>query len=271
MGAASTQRTMLGAPIGTDDNKSRLQHWLSGGSSTIMRGTIDKLTGLSDGNYGEDQQFRKADENQEAYDKWLAMLQGKIEGSGYDFLAPKTTTQTGHTETKATFNPEAQPLVSKLSALYKDRLENPTGLPEGYLGSVARGTNDAYQGAQVAANNLAARRGLSGEQAVSIGEPIEAARAGKIADVANNMPILGRQLQNEDMQMAQAFSDMLKGSITDSRGTTTAPADIGDYLAYLGMLQPYQKPIIVPGAKTDNTGTYVGAGASVVAAIVAAL
>jgi hypothetical protein len=263
---AKTSAAFIGGPSA----KEKVWHMLTAGGSTAIRGLKGDYNDL-----GKEPADTSAEAaiaaNEEAYNQYLDMIKSAVGGSGYDFFAPKTTTQTGHSETKATFGAEAQPLVTKLSSLYQDRLANPTGLPEGYLGTVARGTNDAYQGAQVAANNMAARRGLSGEQAVSIGEPIEAARAGKIADAANNMPLLGRQLQNEDMQAAQGFSDMLKGSVTDSRGSTTAPADIGEYLAYLGMLQPYQKPVLVPGAKTDNTGTYVGAAGSVVGAIIAAL
>jgi hypothetical protein len=132
---------------------------------------------------------------------------------------------------------------------------------------VARGTNDAYQGAQVAAQNLAARRGLSGEQAAAIGTPIEIARAGKIADAANQLPILGRQLQNEDLQLASSLAERFgKGtsmrgtsdttqsgwSSGTSSGTTTAPPDIS---AITSLLMP-QAP-----NQAAATGSMVSTGA----------
>lgn len=222
---------------------------------------------------------KQINQNADLKNRHNQWMEDQIKASGVDFLAPQVTTTQNESNTNALampeFTKETAPLVAKLSEMYQKDLANPTGLPEGYLGSQIRGTNAAYEGARIAANNTAARRGLSAEQAVSIGEPIEAARAGKIADAANAMPLIAEKMKSDKMAAAQGFAEQGKGqrtqSHTSSFGTTTAPPNLAGYLAYLNMLAPYMAPIMVPGAGTDNTGAYVQGGSAIAAAAIAAL
>ncbi len=180
-------------------------------------------------------------EAQKLYNEYLAgrkqagqELIQHLQANGYDPYGPQVTTQRGEQQGQygsRTHGATTQDITPTLTAEYKDlesawrkilgdRLAGGTSsLPEGYLGAAARGTNEAFQGAQVAAQNIAARRGLSGEQAAAIGTPIEIARAGKIADVANQLPLLGRQLQNEDLSLAASLAERF-GKGSSMRGTS---------------------------------------------------
>ncbi len=172
-------------------------------------------------------------EQQTLYNEWLKNretgvndLIDKVTAAGYDPFGAQRTTSEGTSTT--TTSQRTSPFITKqykdLEGLFRGiltgRLRGGSALPEGYVGAAARGTNEAYQGARVAAQNLAARRGLSGEQALSIGEPIEIARAGKIADVANQIPLLERQLQTEDINLAANLASQF-GKGTSMTGTTT--------------------------------------------------
>ena len=181
------------------------------------------------------------EEAQQLYNEYLAgrksageELFAHVKENGFDPYGPQVTTSTGQEQSESggtsrtsttqditpTLSAEYKALEGQWRKLLEGRLAGGTSsLPEGYLGAAARGTNEAFKGAQVAAQNLAARRGLSGEQAVSIGEPIEVARAGKIADVANQIPLLGRQLQNEDLGLAASLAERF-GKGTSMRGTS---------------------------------------------------
>lgn len=180
-------------------------------------------------------QGKAQEEQAQLYNEWLKNRESgvndiieKLTASGNDPFASQKSTQEGTQSSTTTtsqrtspfITPEYKKLEGQFRGILQNRLAGGSSLPAGYLGSAARGINDSFQGARVAAQNLAARRGLSGEQALSIAEPTEIARAGKIADVANQIPLLERQLQNEDINLASNLTGQF-GRGQDMRGTST--------------------------------------------------
>ena len=220
-------------------------------------------------------------------DQYIDMIRGLVEGSGYNFFGPKTTTSnsTGSSSTTQKIDqfvrPEVLPEYKKLEGMWKGivegRLARPTALPPGTVERQVSAINTSYSGADAAARNAAASRGLSGEQALALQTPLQHDRAGKIADLVASVPAQERAYQNEDVQLATAIAQVFglgqrttgtTTSNTTSRqsGSVTNPADIGQYLGYLGLLKPYQSPILQPQPQQGSIGPIItGAIAAIVA------
>ncbi len=227
-------------------------------AGTALKGIFDYFGGK-----------KKNDAEQEARQLYNDFLEGRagnvediiarLQAQGMDPFGPQTTTQTGSTSqtgqssarfsqaTAPTITPEYKELEELFRGIMEGRLAGPTSsIPEGYVGAVARSANEGAQAARVAAANFAASRGLSGEQALSIAEPIEMARVGRIQDAAADLPLLGRRLQSEDIGLAAALTGQFgKGSQTSGRSSTTSsslgtsesaltrPPDINSLLSFL--------------------------------------
>ncbi len=229
-------------------------------------------------------QGRAQEEQQQLYDKWLKDRETgvndiieKVTAAGYDPFGAQKTTSEGTSTSTTTTAQKTSPFITKqykeLEGLFRGiltgRLRGGSALPEGYVGAAARGTNEAYQGARVAAQNLAARRGLSGEQAVSVAEPIEIARAGKIADVANQIPLLERELQTGDINLAASLANQF-GKGTSMTGTsTTLGADSRTMTAppNLGMLAQLLLPPSPQAGKETGISQAGGVGGDLSSAL----
>jgi len=201
------------------------------------------------------------DRNRADWNAWQSDVQDAMAASGYDFFAPKTTTSDSLSQT--VFNRFSRPEVLKdyknieglMRGMMEQRLGMGASLPPGYEQRAIAAANQAYAGAEQAARNAAAGRGLSGGQAYASQIPIQSARAGKIADIRANTPLLERQLVDQDIATAAGLTDRFgKGtresgrSTTTGQQTTTGPADVREFLAYQQMLQPFQAPYVnVPG------------------------
>jgi hypothetical protein len=215
------------------------------------------------------------DRSEKAYNDYLNMIKGMVEGTGYDFFGPKKTTSSGTSSSTTVQNmnqftrPEVLPEYKKLEGMWKSilegRLARPQALPPGTVERQVAGINQAYSGADAAARNAAARRGLSGEAALALQEPLQGDRAGKIADLIASVPLKERELQNEDIQLASAIAQAFglgqrtTGSTTSTTTgrnsqTTTSPANIGEYLGYLGLLRPFERPILQPQPRQGLLG-----------------
>lgn len=222
---------------------------------------------------------QQLDKSEAAYNEYLKMIRGAVEGSGYDFFGPRTSTSSGtsSSSTQAVQNvnqltkPELSPEYKEMEGLWKGilegRLARPTALPPGTLERQVAGINMAYRGADAAARNAAARKGLSGEAALALQEPLQSDRAGKIADLIASTPLKERELQNEDINLASAIAQAFglghrttgtTTSTSNTRGSnsqsTTSPGDIGQYLGYLGLLKPYDRPILQPQPRQGILG-----------------
>jgi len=151
-----------------------------------------------------------------------------------------------------------------MRSIMQGRLSSPSSLPAGYASNAIRGINESYEGTDAAARNLAARRGLSGEQTYAIASPAARARAGAIADMRGNMPLLERQMRNEDIGITsglqQAFGRGEAGQTStwgeqQSSGTSTMPFSASDLQALMQVLMP---PGPQQSGQTGQSGAAVG-------------
>lgn len=245
---------------------------------------------------GSNAQNKAAKQNADLYNNWLKQymgtgqnLYGQAQAAGWNPFGPQTSTSMGQTSgTSATqggrtysnrpiITEEYAPLDALMRQIMTGRLTSGTGLPQGYAESQARAINESYAGADAAARNAAARRGLSAEQTYATASPSNVARAGALADMRAQLPLLARQLQNEDVAMTQglqsAFGRGEKGQerswqtgqkTETTSGSRTDPFGASDLAALMGILappQPFQSGatgISTVGAGIDSLGALLG-------------
>jgi hypothetical protein len=213
-----------------------------------------------------DPQVAAAEQKHNAY---LDMIRGMIEGSGYDFFAPKTSTQSMTERTDQTSTPEfgkAGPLVDKLLQIWGDKVGSASSLPPGYAARAAAGIEAAAAPGRTALQNVAARRGVNAD-VLKLGSPVERQVAAQLADLTASIPLKERELRMEDLAGAQSLAALMRGEHTtgtrSSSGSSTSPADIMQYLQYLGLLSPYESPLFVPQGRQGALGALIGAGATI--------
>ena len=205
---------------------------------------------------------RQIAEYEKRYGGYQNMLKGFFGEGGQGaagLFGPQTTTSTstGTSNTNESFknNPfvtgEYAPLAGMLRKAYSDRLTRGSSLPLGYAESQARGINASYAGPRAAEANALARRGVS--SSATFGSPTDAARQGAILDLQAKLPLLSRDLQNQDLAAAQALTAQFgvgqegtrqSRTNTSSQGTQISPANMAAILQYFGMLAPPSPTII---------------------------
>lgn len=238
---------------------------------------------------GSNAEKEQAKINAKLYNDWLKQytqtgqgLYQQAQGAGWNPFGPKVSTTSGNqygttssrsgSNTQYSNRPEItaeyQPLDELMRGIMTGRLSGGSSLPAGYASNAARAINESYEGADQSARNLAARRGLSGEQSYAVASPVSRARAGALADMRGNLPLLERQMQNEDIGITQglqsAFGRGESGksqtqgwqtgeSSSMSSGQSTMPFSASDLQALMGVLMP-------PGPQqSGHTGTSTAA------------
>lgn len=248
---------------------------------------ISGAASLVSGLFGNKAKNDQAQEQAKLYNNWLKNYQGTAQGlygqaqqAGWNPFGPQvsTSSSTGTTSSssrgggtfsnKPQITQEYQPLDELMRGIMTGRLSGGSSLPQGYASSAARGINESFAGADAAARNLAARRGLSGEQTYAVASPAASARAGQLADMRAQLPLLERQMQNEDISMTQglqsAFGRGESGQSTNwnqgtsqsqNQGTSSNPFGASDLAALMGVLAP---PSPMQGSKTGTSGIATG-------------
>lgn len=162
------------------------------------------------------------------------------------------TTSTSTTTTAPTvLGPEYAGLQAAITPMIMKRLLNPTGVPAGYETGGIKGINRTYDlGKQSIANNLTAR-GLGTSPIAGAAETrLETGRLGAISDFQQEIPLIARDLQNQDIGLAMQnlnFGRSLAGSTTTHTGSGTSSGTvqggtggaggfIGDLSSMLGFL-----------------------------------
>lgn len=219
--------------------------------ASAIGGGASILGGLINSHSQNDAQQAQAD----AQNKYLANYgQGQQNFLKYlNSIGPQTTYQNSTSNERGTsvvdphITAQFQPLVNQLTSMLSSRLSGPNSLPPGYLENQIRDINSTYAGAQQANANTAAQFGVSGPQAAAGQIPMQQARAGQIATARGNAPLVAREMQNQDLQMAQGLASAFgRGQTTNSNmtsttaGSMTAPRPIAPYQAFLppGPQQP---------------------------------
>jgi hypothetical protein len=234
---------------------------------------------LVSGLFGNKAKNDQAKEQADLYNNWLRQYQqtgqnlmGGAMGAGWNPYGPKVSTSNSTTSSsgggsfsnRPVITGQYQPLDELMRGIMTGRLSGGSSLPAGYASTAARGINESFEGADQAARNMAARRGLSGEQSYAVASPANRARAGALADMRSNLPLLERQMQNEDIGITQglqsAFGTGQAGTSSQfssgsSQGTSTTPFSASDLSALMGILAP---PSPQQGSKTGTSGIATG-------------
>lgn len=226
------------------------------------------------------------------YNNWLKLYQdtgqglyGQAQAAGWNPFGPKVSTNSNTSSfsnrggsqysNKPVITEEYQPLDELMRGIMTGRLASGSSLPQGYASSAARGINESFAGTDAAARNLAARRGLSGEQTYAVASPAASARAGQLADMRAKLPLLERQMQNEDIGITQGLqsafgrgeagqSQNWQTGTSQSSGTNTMPFTANDLSAIMGILMPpgpQQSGLTgtsTSGAVVDSLGALMG-------------
>jgi len=245
----------------------------------LLAGGASFLSGL----FGNRAKNNQAKEQANLYNNWLKQYQATGQGlfsqaqaGGWNPFGPQTSTSQGTTSSRGggsqsysnrpVITGEYQGIDALMRNIMTGRLSNPSSLPAGYASNQARAINQSYEGADQAARNMAASRGLSGEQSYAVASPANRARAGALADMRGNLPLLERQMQNEDIQMAQALQAAFgRGEAGQSQSSTwnegqtsgsqTNPFGASDLAALFSILKP---PAPQQGSQTGTSGVATG-------------
>ena len=245
----------------------------------LIAGGASLLSGL----FGNRAKSNQAKDQANLYNNWLKQymgtgqnLFGQAQAGGWNPFGPQTSTSTGTTSSQGggsqsysnrpVITGEYQGIDQLMRGIMTGRLSNPSSLPAGYASNQARAINQSYEGADAAARNMAASRGLSGEQAYAVASPANRARAGALADMRGNIPLLERQMQNEDIQMAQALQAAFgRGEAGQSQSSTwntgqtsgsqTNPFGADDLAMLMKVLAP---PSPQQSAQTGTSGVATG-------------
>ena len=234
---------------------------------------------LISGIYGNKAKNNQAKEQANLYNNWLKQymgtgqsLMGQAQAGGWNPFGPQTSTSQGttsssgggHSSTTPTITGNYQGIDALMRNIMQGRLGSPSSLPAGYASNQARAINQSYEGADQAARNMAASRGLSGEQSYAVASPANRARAGALADMRGNIPLLERQMQNEDVQLAANLQKMFgtgqdttssQWSSGQSSGSQTNPFSASDLSALKRIMVP---PSPQQGSQTGTSGVATG-------------
>lgn len=226
------------------------------------------------GIFGQRSQNKAAQQQADLYNRWLQQYMGtgqslfnQAQAGGWNPFGPQTSTSSGTSSQQGGSSYTNRPFITKeyapldelMRGIMTGRLSSGTGLPAGYAENAARAINQSYEGADAAARNLAAKRGLSGEQSYAVASPVSRARAGALADMRGQMPLLARQLQNEDIGITQglqsAFGRGEKGTTStwstgQTSGTQTNPFTASDLSSLMRVLAP---PAPMQSGQTGNS------------------
>lgn len=189
---------------------------------------------------------------------WLPAALGGVSALGgllENTKGARTGTQTGTQTTTPGENPQFANMGNLLRSLYERRLNADVPL-EGYEASGLQGINDAFAGVQQNLDANLTSRGLATSPVAGAAQSnLQAARGGQMAQFLNNLPLLRRQLQDQDIAQASAFySAQPRPTTTTQTGTFVQPGSAGgsafssaaEMIAYLA-----GKGLFGGGAKKD--------------------
>jgi hypothetical protein len=167
-------------------------------------------------------------------------------------------------QTTPTLDPRLQGLQSQVLQMIQGRLSNPTGVPAGYVGGGIRDINASYGAGQTATENALTSRGLGTSPIAGQADLAgQLARAGAIGTFRSNVPLVARQLQNEDLGLAGNLLGQGRGLASTGQyggGAGGAAEGLASMLGYLQALGKF--PGQQQGAQQGYGGPNMGLGVS---------
>jgi hypothetical protein len=154
----------------------------------------------------------------------LGILGGSaVAGALSNTKGARTSTSSSTNTITPTFAPEFKTLSDMLRFRAEDRLRNSVDMG-GYQASGVANINDAFAGIQQASDNNLTSRGLATSPvAGAVGANLQTARGGSIAEFLNTIPLLQRQLQDQDTASALNVLNIGRGTTSTGTGTGVAP------------------------------------------------
>lgn len=134
-----------------------------------------------------------------------------------------TQTQNFNTQDMPVYTPEMQTILNAILAQYQNRIKTGTDL-SGYQTSGLQNINQAADLKRRVMDNMMASRGLSSSPTAgsALGR-IESGRIGEQVNFLNQIPLLQRQLQGEDINnYANFFKSLPVGTARTGSNTTTS-------------------------------------------------
>lgn len=153
----------------------------------------------------------------------LSLLSGLFKNKGAKPATNASTGAYGNTNTSTpTLAPEYKGLQDMILPIVSKRLSDPGGLPPGYLeGGLAKigRTHDLVK--QRADNNLTSRGLGTSPVAAHVDAVGERARTSDIVDFQNEVPMLERQMENDDLASAMSLMNFGRGNTSTGSGTNS--------------------------------------------------
>lgn len=151
-----------------------------------------------------------------ALSSWLGNRGNKKQDSVID----ETSTST------PTYDPQALAARNAVLDAYKKRMGNYQGFLTGYTGQGMRKINRGADIRTQALQNTLAARGLgSSPIAAALESQGEDDRIQQLVDFYSNVPLVGRQMESEDLSgLGQFVASLPTGQTTTRKGTTTGTA-----------------------------------------------
>ena len=136
-------------------------------------------------------------------------------------LANRKSKQTQ--STTPTMDPAFSGVQDLLLKQIMARMTNPSKLPAGYEAGAISGINNTYGLAQQSLDNRMTARGLGTSPIAGAGETtMQLGRAGEISRMQAGLPLIERQLQDQDLAAAQGLLGLGRGQTT----TQTTPGNM---------------------------------------------
>lgn len=166
------------------------------------------------------------------------------------------TTQTTTPQLDPAYGPLQQALLSQTLG----RLNSPTALPAGYAAQGIGGINDTYKTIQQGIGNRAASLGQSGGagELYALGNA-DIARGGDIAKFRTGLPLLERDMKNQDLAAALG---VLNGGRYSSTTTGTSGGGVGGALEGAGGILGYLYGQGMLGGAKKSPGSFVASPAN---------
>lgn len=172
----------------------------------------------------------------------------------------QTSTQTSAQTSAPTVNPEYSPLQKMLIDRATASLGSPTSLPRGYEEGGIRTINKTYDLAGQSLGNSLTARGLGGSAIAGAGESrLASGRASDIVQFQSQLPLVQRQLQQEDLANAMSMLNFGMGrtntGTNTGTGTSTSQSNSGSpWGAGLGSIGQVLGFMYGNGSFGGNTG-----------------
>ena len=178
-----------------------------------------------------------------AFPLLVPLISAGISGVG-SLLSNRESARTS----KPVIAPEFKTLADLLRTRAEERLRSSADM-SGFQASGAQNINDVAGGIKQAVENNLTTRGLaSSPVAATVGTNLELGRGANIAQFLNSLPLLQRQMQNQDMAAAADALRFGTGNVAPGSAVGAGLDDASGWLGYLWrQRQLGGTPPFVPG------------------------